>query len=458
MRTYFLLALIICLISFGYAFQVDAYFENDIFVKGVDSSIDFYLDFKNVTPGYYSVYTFANFQITPAEIFYLENDTRVNFSISPKGEFENTKYIFSYTISKIGGSSPFSVEKKFSVKFLDFEDMVKIETNNIDFENGVVKVYVENSEDYEFKNISASFSSILFNFNKSFNLGRKETKIFDVVVNENLLKTTKAGTYVLDGIFNFIGGSKKQIYGKLYLDAKTGIKSEDSTSGILIRKNIIKKINEGNTVEYVNIKVSKDPFSRMFTNLNIEPTTFYREGFRIYYSWDHKLSPNESFEVIVKTNYFYFILILCIIGAFVYFILMYLKIKIDIKKKIVPIKTKNGEFALRVSLNIRAKADVKDVILSDSVPSTVKLYNKFSSIQPDEIDVSTRRMKWKIGDLKNGEERAYSYVVYSRVGYVGRFSLPRAFVRYKIDDLEKREYSKEVFFLAEQADVEKNTL
>lgn len=445
------ITLMLLFVTISSALEIDTVFQSDIYVRELEAPILFTVEFRNVTPGDYHLYTYANFDIEPAGAFYLDNDTTKNFTVIPYNVLESGRNVFSYSISRLNSEE--KMDKRMVINFLNFKDMIEIETNNIDFDSGVVKIYVKNLEDYSFKNLTATFSSILFNINETFNLDAKETKIINVNVNEELLKVTKAGTYVLDGMFK-VKNKTVQIQGKLYLGAKSDVKTSENKMGFLNRKLNITKVNEGNTIELINIKVTKNIFTRMFTKFSTEPVTTYREKGKIHYSWDFKLSPNESYTVISSTNYYYPILLVGFTVAIVYFIIQYLRIKVEVKKKANPIKTKNGEFALRVNVTVKAKIDMYDVSLIDRIPTTVKLYKNSPSITPDKIDVETRKIKWKIGDLKAGEERLYSYIVYSRVGYVGRFSLPRAVVRYKIgeEDIVLKETSKEIFFLSEQND------
>ena len=115
--------------------------------------------------------------------------------------------------------------------------------------------------------------------------------------------------------------------------------------------------------------------------------------------------------------------------------------RVSVKKKVTAVKTKRGEFALRVRIIVRAKADLENVMIVDSIPQTVKIYKKFGLTVPDEIDVVHRKLKWNAGDLRMGEERVYSYVVYSRVGFLGKFVLPSATAHYTFNERDRKEDS-----------------
>jgi len=70
--------------------------------------------------------------------------------------------------------------------------------------------------------------------------------------------------------------------------------------------------------------------------------------------------------------------------------------------------------------------------------------------KPDKIDASSRRIHWNIGDLNAGEERLFSYIVYSKVGVVGKFSLPEATAVFEQNDKIKEVESNKVFFMSDQ--------
>ena len=73
------------------------------------------------------------------------------------------------------------------------------------------------------------------------------------------------------------------------------------------------------------------------------------------------------------------------------------------------------------------------------------------NIKPDKIDAESRRIHWHIGDLESGEERIFNYIVYSKVGIVGKFSLPKALAVFEKEGNIHEVDSNSVFFMNEQA-------
>jgi hypothetical protein len=76
------------------------------------------------------------------------------------------------------------------------------------------------------------------------------------------------------------------------------------------------------------------------------------------------------------------------------------------------------------------------------------LYEKFG-IRPDKIDAATKRLFWNIERLNSGEERVYSYIIYSKLNVVGRFELPSATAIYQREGKTEQVLSNRTFFVAE---------
>ena len=237
----------------------------------------------------------------------------------------------------------------------------------------------------------------------------------------------------------------------MYLGEKKGITSTEDKSGLLIVTETITKINVGNVVENIEIKLNRNIFSRLFTTFSIEPTTVERNGLMIEYTWmKQKLNPTDVYVVKATTNYIvpFLIIIVAILALFGF--KRFSETKLEIKKSVSHVKTKNGEFALKIILSLKAKKDIENVTLIDKVPPIVKIYKKFGMVKPDKIDAESRRIHWHIGDLNAGEERVFTYIVYSKVGVIGKFSLPEALGVFEKDGKIHEIDSNKVFFMSAQ--------
>jgi len=120
-----------------------------------------------------------------------------------------------------------------------------------------------------------------------------------------------------------------------------------------------------------------------------------------------------------------------------------------IKKKINYVRTKGGEFALKVQLKVKARRYVERIKVDDRIPHLVSLYDKFGAVTPDKIDSTNRRLEWNVDSLNPGEERIFSYIVYSKIGVVGKFELPAAKAIYEREGKIKSSVSNRSFFVNE---------
>lgn len=444
----FFLVGILCL-SLVSAIEISEQHDTDILVKDIDNSITLTLSISDAPAGMYNVYTLAEVSMKPSAMFTIPGGSiEKDFTITATENLNiEGYYTFTYTLNHR------DVEKfpeRFTIQILKLGDVLEVSSDSIDPESGEVTFYVENKENVRLENLSAQFSSVLFDIEETFDIGPYEKIEIPVEVDTNKLKKTRAGVYIIEAIFQTNKGTEK-IEGSLYLGEKKGITSTEDSSGLLIQTQIVKKINVGNIVENVEIKLKRNIFSRLFTSFNIDPTITERNGLTVEYTWiKEKLNPSEVYMVTAKTNYIFpfFTILFAILALFGF--KRFTETKLEVKKSVQHVKTKSGEFALKITLSLKAKKSVENVTLIDKVPAIVKIYKKFGLIKPDKIDAESRRIHWNIGDLEAGEERVLNYVVYSKVGIVGKFSLPEALVVFEKNDKIHEVESNQVFFMSDQ--------
>ncbi len=443
-----LLVVLLCLNQIS-ALEIAEEYDTNIIVRDLSNSIELELTITNATEGVYNVYTLADISLQPSQVFIIDKDPFVKkFTIKPNDNLDILgHYSFSYTLNHRG------VEKynqKFLINLVNLEDIIEIGSDFIDQESGEVEFYIQNLEEVNLKNLSAKFSSILFETKETFDLGPKEKRKFTIEVDENELKKIKAGVYIIKSVFETENGERR-IDGNLYLGERKGITTTEDKAGFLIRTETITKINSGNVLENVQVELKRNIISRLFTDFETEPTIVDRKGFTIEYTWiKQNLGPTDVYIVKAKTNYILpFLIIIVAVLALIGF-KRFSETKVEVTKAVSPVKTKNGEFALKVKLALKATKNVENVTLIDKVPRIVKIYKKFGTVKPDKIDAASRRIHWHIGDLNPGEERIFSYIVYSKVGVVGKFSLPEALAVFEKEGKIHEVESNKVFFLNEQ--------
>jgi len=439
----------IFLISFTLSLELVSEYDTNVIIKDLDTAITLTLTITDAPDGLYNVYTLADMSMRPTEMFTIDQgDIVKNFILKPTENLDvEGYYSFTYTLNHRDVEK---IDRKLTVKILNLKDVLEIYSDEINYEEGEITLTVKNKEDILIEDLDVEISSVLFNEKKTISLNPLDEEKIKIKVDKEALKKTTAGIYIINSIFETAEGEKK-IEGKLYLGEKRGISVTEDRSGFFIYSYVINKQNIGNTLETVKVEIDKNIFSRLFTSFNIEPNLVERNGFNVHYTWiKNRLEPGESLMVRARTNYILpFIVIAVLVLAF-FGIKRFTETKVEVVKSVFPVKTKNGEFALKITLSVKAKKNSENLTLIDRVPGIVKIYNKFGTIKPSRIDTQSRRIHWNIGNLNAGEVRLFSYIVYSKVGVVGKFSLPEAVVVFEKDGKIHEVESNQVFFMNEQ--------
>ncbi len=415
-------------------------------VSEFNQPAEFDLIITGAESGSYNVYTLTDVKINPSTFQLKESTNKITIYVYPTENFDTKGfYTFTYTIK----SNKETYQDKLTIKSIGLKDAIEISSDTIDPEDNEIKFYIENKENIKLENINVKFSSDLFKQQETISLKPYEKKYITANLTTEQINKIKAGNYILDATFE-TDKQPVETKGKIYIGEKKGILTQKDSAGLLINTNTITKTNTGNVPQTISINLNKDIISRLFTNFNHEPTSITRQGFSIKYTWKEKLDPSQNFSVKAKTNYFFPVLIILLAGIVILGFRRYTQTKIDVKKSVSHVKTKGGEFALKVNLNIKAKTRLENVSIIDKIPPIVKVYKKYETTKPDKIDTKNRRLQWNIGDLEVGEERSLNYIVYSKVGVVGRFSLPEALCVFEKEGEIHETESNKVFFLSEQ--------
>lgn len=453
MKFVFILTALVLSASFAYGLEVTSDFNSNFVVKDFNNPVEFTVMISNATPGTYNLYTLADAVIEPRETFDLAEEDLEGVVVRTFYIYPNPNlgvdglYRFTYTLHHRGVEK---VDAKFTINLVNLEDILAISSDSITPSGPSPRFYIENKENVALKNVTATFSSVIFEEEKTFDLGPYEKKYFEFDVDKDVLAKTQAGVYMINVVFDTIHGEKK-LEGNLFLGEKKGIATSEESSGFIIRSQTISKINAGNVLESVEVKMQRNIFSRLFTSFNIEPASVERKGFVVEYTWmKSRLDPAESYTIRARTNYLFPLLILIVGILVIVGIKRFSQTKLVLSKEVYPVKTRKGEFALKVKISAVARKSIGNVTVTDRVPAIVKIYKNFGVLKPDKIDPETRRLQWNVGDLGAGEERIFTYIVYSKVGIVGKFSLPGATAMFEKGGNVHEVISNRVFFLSDQ--------
>ncbi len=394
-------------------------------------------------------YTFFGGNSYPTEKIYItQGETKtIQFGIYPREDLEQEGAVTFKLFVQAQDKS----EQEFPllIKIIDLKNAFGVGSGELNPESNSLQIYFKNEVNFNFENIEVKFKSPFFNFDETFSIIPYERKTFDVQLNKEDFNEIMAGFYTLQAEIK-IEGKEATTEGIMKFSEKDILKTTKEDYGFIIRTNIIKKSNEGNTIAESETIIKKNIITRLFTTLSPSPEIVERQGLKVYYTWNRQIKPGETLEIIVRTNWLLPLLVIFLIVAIVVLTKKFSKTDLVLRKRVSFVKAKGGEFALKVSIIISAKKYIERVNIIDRLPPLVKIHERFGIEKPTRIDEKARRIEWNFEKLEAGEMRTLSYIIYSRVGVLGKFALPTATAIYEKEGEIREAESNKTFFVAEQ--------
>ncbi len=425
---------------------------SDTIITDLDKPAVFELTIRNLGEGdNFEIYSVVGLDITPEGSFFIASGDKKTITMEVRLqeplEEQTGVRAFEYKIK----DSKNKVQKDMlNLNLIKLEDAFSITPESINPQSETISVSVKNRAKTDFDKVELTMKSIFFDYKTEISLKSLEAKELTIPLNKEEIKTMTAGSYLTAVEIN-TGGKKADEEFLIKFLEQEGIDTQESQEGLIIKRTEILKKNVGNTRKSVEIRSEKNMLSYLFTTLNTEPSQTAFQGFAVQYLWEKELIPNEELKVIIKTNWLYPIIVIILIVLTIYLIKRYVETDLMLKKKVSFVKTKGGQFALKITLKLKAKKFIERISVIDKLPHLVNLYNKFGAIAPHKIDLNNRRLEWNVEFLNKDEERIFSYIIYSKVGVVGRFELPEAKATYEKEGKVKHSVSNRSFFVNEPA-------
>jgi len=452
MKKYLILLLVLLIFPLVLAVNLDVEKQSsdEVMILGLSDPAVFDLNIKNdKSTDSFTIYTFFGSGSLPKDSFEIaQGETKnIQFTVHPPYDISRTGFTnFKYYIR---GTDNSEYEGELLVKVIELEDAFDIGSGEINPESNSLEIYISNKVNFNFDNLDVTFSSAFFNLEETFSLSSKERKNFQIILDKEEFKKLTAGFYTLTAKIN-TPNKTADVEGIINFAEKNVITTDIENYGIVVRTKIITKSNDGNVAEIIQIIVEKNIISRLFTSFSPQPDDVARNDSKISYSWNRELKPGEELEVKVKTNWFLPIIFIFLIVSIVVFVKEYTKTDLKLRKKITFVKSKGEEFALKISLLVHAKKQLGNVIITERIPPLLKLYEKFGKEYPVRIDEKMKKAEWHFKGLEMGEKRLITYIIYSKLGVLGKFELPRTIARYEKEGKIHKTQSNKVFFITEQ--------
>ncbi len=397
----------------------------------------------------FEIYSLVGVDISPETKFKIVSGETKTLRIEAIPQEALKSKIGFFTFEYLIRDSRSEIQKeKLSLNIAGLEDAILVIPQNINLNSEKMVVTIKNIIMYDFNEIKININSAFFESEETISLKSLESKQFEIPLDKEKMKSYAGGSYLMNVRFQTSGKiAEKEVMFK-FLEQEN-IETNENVEGILIRRTEITKKNLGNVKKTVSINIQKNLLTCLFTTVNLQPTKTEIKGLVKYYIWEKELAPNEQLKVIAKTNWLYPILIILLIIGIYILIKRYIETDIMLRKKVSFVKTKGGEFALKVQIKIKARRYVEKIKITDKLPSIVNLYDKFGAVAPDKIDIENKRLEWDIEALNPKEERIFSYIIYSKIGVVGKFELYPASAVYEKDGDIKNAQSNKAFFINE---------
>ncbi len=398
----------------------------------------------------FEIYSLVGIDITPKEPFEIKSgETRtIRIKLMPQESLKvkrESSFTFEY---KIKNSKNEIQKETLSINIVNLGSSLSIIPESIHPNSEKILITVKNNLFFNFKKIDIKITSAFFEYEQAISLKPKEKKELIVQIDKEKLKKLNAGNYLVNSQIT-VKGKTDSTESQIKFLEKEGIETSESEEGFLIQRTEIIKKNTGNIRKKIKITVSKNILSYLFTTTNIPPTTTKTKDSLRVYTWEKELIPNEELKIIIKTNWFFPIILIIIIIFAIRLIRRSLYTDLELLKKVSFIKTKGGQFALRITIKVKAKRFVERINIIDKLPPLVELYQKFGLIEPNKIDLDNKRLEWNLPSLNKDESRILTYIIYSKIGVVGRFELPEAKAIYEKEGKIKEVSSNRSFYINE---------
>lgn len=433
------------------AYSISKEMKSEVILAEVGNPIVFDLNINGGVSGDFAeVYSLLGLRFDPQAAFNLPGSItkEVKAYASDKYLDRPGNYLVEYYVRGSQGQ----VQDTLMFRVVSLEDALAIIPSNLGYDDSEIKISVENTQ-------NAYLNDVMLTFDSEFGVAQQKVSLepfgktnVTIPVDKSKSKSLAAGRYIITASVA-MEKAKVRVEGVVNYLEKEGTSIVTEKSGWIVRETKVTKKNEGNVPVQDKIEISKDMLSRLFTTYSSEPAKVERKGIMINYIWTNPLQPGESWIVSSTSNYtlpFFLILLIVVVAVLVN---IYSKTNVTVNKQVSYVKTRGGEFALKVRIGVKARRNVDRLELIDRLPGMTKLYEKFG-VKPDKIDPMTRRMFWNIQRLQAGEERVFSYIVYSTVNVVGRFELPSATVVYEKDGKTHEAVSNRAFFMSEMNSAE----
>lgn len=428
---------------------------SDVVAKELSQPATFTLKVSNdAGVDYFELYTYVDAILAPRGAMRIEKGEAKDIELEVYAgtklrEEKKGGYTFVYYLK----GQKNTVEDRLVVRILPLKEMISIAIpDSITTSDSEVILTIANNESMSFNNLRIDANSAFMKSSHQFNLGPYEKTEITLPLDKSKLSSVLAGSYITTISLSVNNEATLQFDKSILVQEEYHISTDEVESGTLFYPIFtVTKRNNGNIISDVEIVIKKNAFANTFTSFSKQPDRVEVKGLTYIYTWYATLKPQESLGIEAKTNYLLPIGILFAVLVIATLIWIYMMGEMVVRKKVVRVRSKGGEFAMKVMIFVKARHSVSDIKIRERLPHLAELYERFGSLQPNRFDKAKGILEWDIPRMERGEETIISYIFYSKVSIVGRFELPRTLVTFKESKGKTKQiFSNAVYFFEER--------
>lgn len=428
---------------------------HDTVVKELSQPAIFSVKVKNHAnkTDFFEFYTFVDAMLSPkgSTTISANNEMDIELRVYPSAKLRDERK-GSYTFVYYMKTSDEIKEDRLVIKILPLDEILKLDfPDAIDLDAKEIRLGIENQENIVIDDVLVSAKGAFIDASQKVSFAPFGKQNITLAADRDKLKNILAGKYLVKISFT-IKGVAVDVVKEIEVTEKISIASTEEDFGTLFYPSIkITKTNEGNKIADAEIMVRKNIFANAFTSFSLKADEVRKSATSYTFMWHKSLRPGESFSVEVRTNYILplGILLAAIVAAVL--VTIWLKTSLIVRKKAVRIRSKTGEFAIKIMLLVKARDSLNNIFIRDRLPRLAELHERYGTIKPSNVDKERRIIEWHIPHLNKGEEHIISYVIYSKVSVLGKFEMPRASVSFdNMKGEHKSTASNAVLFFSEE--------
>lgn len=426
--------IVIALLQTVSAFDIEKTTLTDV-VTSEDTGIPATYSLLIENNGYdmYRLYSILTIEIWPNVPFEVKSNNRAQIAVSmyPSQRMKERCGLGECSIQYfIRSDSGKTVEDNFQINVLPLSKILSITPPAaIAHDAKAISINFINKENIAFTKIPVKIESDFFSATKELNLAPNAETTLSIELDAAEMQAAAAGTHTIKMAFTFADNYSYVVEKQMSVDEFEYITTTNTMKRSFFGyTETITKKNEGNKPTLVTLEVKQNRIETTFTGYSIDAAETQSSGNEVTSKWQKQLQPGESLAVQMKTNYATPVLLLgaLIIGSTAFYIQR--RPRVLIRKKAYKVRTKDGTPALKILLLVKNIGnEVSDVKCTDYMPKMTTLHERFGVAQPDVIDKN--KMQWSFGSMMPDEEKAVSYIVYSKVAPLG-MNFPKATVSY----------------------------